>query len=147
MKSDRIPPSRRRSARGLTITEVLVILALLAVLLAMGVPMFQRVGCNAMRDVSRANLAALGQAHAIAPVEDVGLILLHLAQAQLRIWAAGVERFQIANGALRGGAVIGVDRMGGIDLDVLDAAQARIEKIVTGADGRAASTQAFDAGN
>ncbi|WP_324075593.1 MAG: exodeoxyribonuclease VII small subunit [Erythrobacter sp.] len=29
----------------------------------------------------------------------------------------------------------------------LDAAQARIEKIVTGADGRAASTQAFDAGN
>ncbi len=63
MKSDRIPPSRRRSARGLTITEVLVILALLAVLLAMGVPMFQRVGCNAMRDVSRANLAALGQAH------------------------------------------------------------------------------------
>ncbi len=27
----------------------------------------------------------------------------------------------------------------------LDAAQARIEKIVTGADGRAASTQAFDA--
>lgn len=29
----------------------------------------------------------------------------------------------------------------------LDAAQARIEKIVTGADGRAAGTQAFDAGN
>ena len=29
----------------------------------------------------------------------------------------------------------------------LDAAQARIEKIVTGADGRAGSTQAFDAGN
>lgn len=27
----------------------------------------------------------------------------------------------------------------------LDAAQARIEKIVTGADGRAAATQAFDA--
>ena len=28
----------------------------------------------------------------------------------------------------------------------LDAAQARIEKIVTGADGRAAGTQSFDAG-
>ena len=83
-------------------------------------------GDDAVRlGVAPVDEVALGQADAVAPVEDVGFVLLHLAQAQLRIGAAGVERFQIVDGALRGGAVIGVDRMGGIDLDVLDAAQAR----------------------
>jgi len=58
--------SRRRARlRGITITEVLVLAACVSVLVAMGVPMFQRVGCNAMRDVSRANLAVLAQAHAM----------------------------------------------------------------------------------
>ncbi len=52
-----------RAPRGITIVEVLAILVCVAVLVAMGLPAFSRVGCHAMRDVSRANLATLSQAH------------------------------------------------------------------------------------
>ena len=51
------------AARGLTITELLALTACLSVLVAMGLPAFQRLGCNAARDISRANLATLSQAH------------------------------------------------------------------------------------
>ena len=51
------------SLRGLTIVEVLAAVACLAVLAAMGLPAFQRLGCSAARDISRANLATLSQAH------------------------------------------------------------------------------------
>ncbi len=66
---------------------------------------------------------ALDQLHAVAPVENVVLVLLQLLQAQLRIGAAGIERLQLLRGALGGGGVIGVDGVGGIELDVLDAAE------------------------
>lgn len=51
--------------RGITIVEVLALVACLVVLVAMGLPAFQRVGCNASRDISRANLATLSQAHVL----------------------------------------------------------------------------------
>jgi len=50
-------------ARGVTIVEVLALVACLVVLTAMGLPAFQRLGCSAARDISRANLATLSQAH------------------------------------------------------------------------------------
>ena len=51
--------------RGTTIVEVLALVACVVVLVAMGLPAFQRVGCNASRDISRANLATLSQAHVL----------------------------------------------------------------------------------
>lgn len=58
-----ISPIRRR-LRGLTIVEVAAAGAAIAVAASVAVPVFQRVGCNAMRQQSAANLAALGAAHA-----------------------------------------------------------------------------------
>lgn len=55
----------RNHARGLTVVEVLALIACLVVLAAMGLPAFQRLGCSAARDISRANLATLSQAHAM----------------------------------------------------------------------------------
>ncbi|MEY5060288.1 MAG: hypothetical protein RIS45_209, partial [Planctomycetota bacterium] len=51
--------------RGITIVEVLALIACVVVLVAMGLPAFQRVGCSAARDISRANLATLSQAHVL----------------------------------------------------------------------------------
>ena len=42
---------------------------------------------------------AFGEADAVAPVEDVTFVLFHLAQAELRVRAAGVERLQGVDGA------------------------------------------------
>ncbi len=53
----------KHTARAITITEILAVAACLSMLVAMGIPAFERLGCNAARDVSRANLATLSQAH------------------------------------------------------------------------------------
>jgi len=61
--------SWRGHRRGLTIVEVLVLLACLVALVAMGLPAFQRLGCSAMRMTSRANLALLSEAHAMYAID------------------------------------------------------------------------------
>lgn len=58
-------PEIRRRVRGLTIVEVAAASAAIAVAASVAIPVFQRVGCNAMREQSAANLAALGAAHAV----------------------------------------------------------------------------------
>jgi prepilin-type N-terminal cleavage/methylation domain-containing protein len=56
--------SGRHRSRGVTIVEVLVVLAVIALLVAVTLPSAATVGCNSFRAQSRANLATLAQAHA-----------------------------------------------------------------------------------
>lgn len=55
---------RSRSARrGFTLTEAAAVAGAVVVLTASGVPLFQRAGCNAMRQQSASNLKLLAAAH------------------------------------------------------------------------------------
>ncbi|MFM7134710.1 MAG: type II secretion system protein [Planctomycetota bacterium] len=54
---------QRSRQRGFTLTEAVLVVGCGAILLAMGLPAFQRVGCNSMREQSKANLAQLSAAH------------------------------------------------------------------------------------
>ena len=97
----------------------------------------RRMGDDAVRlAVAPVDEVALGKADAVAPVEYVSLVALHLAQAQLRIGTAGIKRLQLFDGALGGGAVVGVDGVGSVELDVLDAAQAGQRPDLTQDDGQ-----------
>lgn len=53
-----------RARRGFTITEAAAVAAAVTVVAASTVPVFRRVGCNAMREQSAAQLASLAAAHA-----------------------------------------------------------------------------------
>ena len=53
-----------RARRGFTITEAAAVAAAVTVIAASTVPVFRRVGCNAMREQSAAQLATLAAAHA-----------------------------------------------------------------------------------
>ncbi len=52
-----------RNARGFTMLEASVVLAITAIAASVAVPIFQRVGCSAARTQSAANLAVLSTAH------------------------------------------------------------------------------------
>lgn len=98
------------SPRGVTIVEVLALVACLVVLLAMGLPAFQRLGCSAARDISRANLATLSQAHVMYATDWSGRQFT-LVPDTLGANGGNFTAWQSANGCVPQ-ALLGVDSQG-----------------------------------
>jgi hypothetical protein len=85
--------------RGITIVEVLALIACVVVLVAMGLPAFQRVGCSAARDISRANLATLSQAHVLYSTDWEGRQYT-LVPDSLGVSGGSFDAWQAANGCV-----------------------------------------------